>query len=164
MTPWPANMALGTNSRWRTRGVFRQAAWRAPIPPGSQTYISPFALCGASQFALFALVNRVPVRAGGLQFSVESGDVPDQRTSVAEQHNDPSRPVSENITHIAHRGVARLSGLSLFERKKRILWISLGCPFAWIRKMSFEEHRTERATPTFYFGIFIREETSARLT
>ncbi|XP_011065858.1 PREDICTED: uncharacterized protein LOC105152976 [Acromyrmex echinatior] len=54
------------NSRWRTRGVFRQVAWRALIPPGSQTYISLFALCDVSQFAFFALVSRVPVRAGGL--------------------------------------------------------------------------------------------------
>lgn len=122
-------------------------------------------------FSPSALVSRVPVRAGGLQFCVGKRR-PVQGTSVIGQHNDPSRPVSENVTRIiinsrcaprrALSDLSKESGIAAFEFPPGTCPRGAPVPDN-VENVSRGACRAERAAaPTFYFGYFYTRTSEAR--
>lgn len=146
----------GGSARWRAWRACRQTASRAPVPPGSQTHFSPL-----------ALASRVPVRAGELQFFVESGDPSKERRSPgsATIHRDRWVKTHTMRTHVARR-VARVFRGDLSPKNgMRRLRISLGCSGRSVyerggKRLSASAVLTSAAR-TFYSGIFLLTDDRA---
>lgn len=142
-------------SRWQFKMAEERAVrWRCArrVRLNSAAYLFPL-----------AFVSRVPVGAGGsrwITFFGESGGPCARNVTITGQHNNRSRPVSENLyTHCVER-------FRIFRKRKKDECVTrircLEIFFEWpraqtnTRKVYFNAYIVRaQLLETFYFGIFI---------